>query len=39
MAKLTGVGMCSGSMMPKAGGLTTAQIDTFRAWMDSGANP
>jgi len=39
MAKLTGVGMCSGSLMPKGGGLSSAQIDTFRTWMDSGANP
>jgi hypothetical protein len=32
--KLTGVGMCSGSRMPKSGsGLTPAEIDTVRAWI------
>jgi hypothetical protein len=38
--KLTGVGMCSGSVMPKAGSeLTAAQIDVIRAWIGSGAAP
>jgi hypothetical protein len=33
--KLTGVGMCSGSQMPKGGSaLTAAQIDTVRAWIN-----
>jgi hypothetical protein len=32
--KLTGVGMCSGSRMPKSGGgLSAAEIDTIRAWI------
>lgn len=36
--KLTGVGMCSGSVMPKAGGeLAPAQIDVIRAWISAGA--
>jgi hypothetical protein len=40
IAKLTGVGMCSGSVMPKAGGeLTPAQIDVIRAWIGTGAAP
>jgi hypothetical protein len=38
--KLTGVGMCSGSVMPKMGGeLTSAQIDVVRAWIGAGAAP
>ena len=38
MAKLTGVGMCSGSVMPKAGGeLSAAQLDVIRAWIGAGA--
>jgi hypothetical protein len=38
--KLTGVGMCSGSVMPKAGSeLSAAQIDVIRAWIGSGAAP
>jgi hypothetical protein len=38
--KLTGVGMCSGSVMPKAGGeLSAAQIDVVRAWIGAGAAP
>lgn len=36
--KLTGAGMCSGSVMPKTGGeLSAAQIDQFRAWICNGA--
>jgi hypothetical protein len=36
--KLTGVGMCSGSQMPKVGTkLTTAQIDTIKGWINAGA--
>ena len=36
--KLTGVGMCSGSIMPKAdGALSQAQLDTIRAWIATGA--
>jgi hypothetical protein len=36
--KLTGSGMCSGSVMPKAGGeLPAAQIDIIRAWIATGA--
>jgi hypothetical protein len=36
--KLTGVGICSGTLMPKAGGaLPPAQIDLFRAWICNGA--
>lgn len=38
MNKLTGVGMCAGSVMPKAGGqLPGAQIDLFRTWICNGA--
>lgn len=40
VAKLTGVGMCSGSVMPKMGGeLSAAQIDVVRAWIGAGAAP
>jgi hypothetical protein len=40
IAKLTGVGMCSGSVMPKTGGeLSSAQIDIIRAWIGAGAAP
>jgi hypothetical protein len=40
VAKLTGVGMCSGSVMPKAGSeLSAAQIDVIRAWIGAGAAP
>ncbi len=36
--KLTGVGMCAGSRMPKAdGALPTAQLDAIRAWICGGA--
>jgi Stigma-specific protein, Stig1 len=36
--KLTGVGMCSGGIMPKMGGeLTAAQIATIRGWICQGA--
>jgi hypothetical protein len=36
--KLTGTGMCAGSVMPKAGSeLSSAQIDVVRAWIGSGA--
>lgn len=39
VAKLTGVGMCSGSVMPKAGGeLSTSQLDGVRAWIGAGAS-
>ncbi len=38
--KLSGVGMCSGSIMPKMESqFTAAQLDTVRAWIASGANP
>lgn len=40
VAKLTGVGMCAGSIMPKTGAkLSAAQIDEVRAWIGSGAAP
>lgn len=40
MNKLLGSGMCFGSQMPKAGGgLTTAELDTVRAWILSNAPP
>ena len=36
--KLTGVGMCAGTQMPKAGGaLPAADIDTFKRWICNGA--
>jgi hypothetical protein len=36
--KLTGIGMCSGSIMPKADGvLSAAQLDVIRAWIANGA--
>ncbi len=36
--KLTGSGMCSGSLMPKGGtAFTSTQVDTVRAWIASGA--
>ena len=38
--KLTGVGMCLGSRMPKGEPpLTAAQLDTVRAWIATGASP
>ena len=37
--KLTGSGMCVGSVMPKGGSLTAAEIDLVRAWIATGANP
>jgi hypothetical protein len=37
MNKLTGVGMCSGSKMPKGPGLSAAQIDQVRSWICNGA--
>jgi hypothetical protein len=38
--KLTGIGMCSGSAMPKAGGeLSAAQVDVIRAWIGARAAP
>lgn len=38
VSKLTGVGMCSGSVMPKGDPpLTPAQIDVVRAWIGAGA--
>ena len=37
--KLTGLNMCFGSKMPKTGSMSQAQIDTIRAWIDSGAGP
>lgn len=38
--KLTGQGMCLGSVMPKAGStLTAAELDVVRAWISTGANP
>lgn len=40
MNKLTGIGMCFGSSMPKgAAPLTSAQLDIIRAWIGSGAKP
>jgi hypothetical protein len=36
--KLTGVGMCSGTQMPKSGGaLPAADLDAIRAWICNGA--
>jgi hypothetical protein len=35
--KLTGLNMCFGSKMPKTGTLSQAELDTVRAWIDSGA--
>ena len=36
--KLTGVGMCFGSRMPKGGAsLSSGDIDTIRAWIGAGA--
>jgi hypothetical protein len=36
--KLTGIGMCSGSVMPKADGMLPAtQVDLIRAWICQGA--
>jgi hypothetical protein len=38
--KVTGIGMCFGSKMPKTGsGLSSAQVDELRAWIGSGADP
>jgi hypothetical protein len=38
--KLTGVAMCSGSLMPKAdGALSAADLEVVRAWIGSGAAP
>jgi hypothetical protein len=37
MNKITGVGMCSGSKMPKGASLTTTQIDGIRNWICNGA--
>jgi hypothetical protein len=38
MNKLTGVGMCAGTVMPKAGSpLPAGQVDLFRAWICNGA--
>jgi hypothetical protein len=38
MNKLTGVGMCAGTIMPKAGGaLPPAQVDMVRSWICNGA--
>jgi len=38
MNKLTGIGMCSGTQMPKTGSpLPAAQLDLMRAWICSGA--
>ena len=38
MNKLTGVGMCAGSIMPKIGGeLSQSQIDLIRRWICQGA--
>ena len=34
--KLTGVGLCAGERMPRGGApLSAAQIETFRAWINS----
>jgi hypothetical protein len=35
--KLLGVDLCSGTRMPKGGGLTAAEIDTVAAWICNGA--
>jgi hypothetical protein len=35
--KLTGIGMCAGSRMPKSGPLPDAEIDLFRRWICDGA--
>lgn len=37
MNKLLGVGMCSGTRMPRGGRLTADQIDVVRAWIEGGA--
>jgi len=37
MDKLLGTNMCSGSQMPKAGGLASGQLDTVRRWICQGA--
>jgi hypothetical protein len=38
--KLTGIGMCSGSIMPKGGAaLSSGSISTIEAWIGSGAAP
>lgn len=37
--KVTGVGLCFGTKMPKGGGLTAAELDTVRLWIESGALP
>lgn len=40
MNKLTGVDMCSGSKMPKADlSLPVSELETIRAWIESGADP
>jgi len=38
MNKLTGIGMCAGTQMPKVGGgLSNAELDLFRAWICNNA--
>lgn len=37
--KVTGLGLCFGSKMPKGGGLTPGELDTVRLWIESGARP
>ena len=35
--KLMGVGLCSGSVMPKTGSISDAEIDVISAWICQGA--
>jgi hypothetical protein len=37
MNKLTGIGMCTGSKMPKGAGLAATEIDAARNWICNGA--
>lgn len=37
MNKLTGIGMCSGSKMPKGPGLSASELDAVRNWICNGA--
>lgn len=40
IAKVTGSGICFGTIMPKIGAaLDPAEIDTIRAWIATGAAP
>jgi hypothetical protein len=39
MNKLLGVGMCSGTRMPRGGKLSAEQLSVVRAWIEAGAEP